>query len=294
LLRFFVSLYDHFLMKISRVLPLLLAAPLALASCSKDNESSSSDSPKLQVRLMDAPGDYQNVVLDVRQIEVHLKEESNPDGWQLLPFQAQTINILEYVNGKSALLVDTDFAPGDLKEIRLLLGPDSYVIGRDGQRYELKTPSGQTSGVKLKLNNATLRERETFQLLLDFDVAKSIVERGNWKAGNDKKERYLLKPVIRVVAQDIRGGLRGTVTPAAALPQILAIRSSITVPDTFSTAADASGAFQLSSLPSGTYRVQFFPSTTAPANQPAYKVVTRTGVTVANDQVTEMGQISVN
>lgn len=281
-------------MNLSRLFPLLLAAPIALASCSKDNDSSSATSSKLQVRMTDAPGDYQQVVLDVRQIEVHLKEDTNPDGWQVLPFQAQTINILEYVNGRSALLVDTDFAPGDLKEVRLVLGPDSYVIGRDGQRYDLKTPSGQTSGVKLKLDKATLREKETFQLLLDFDVAKSIVERGNWKPGNDKKERYLLKPVVRVLAQDIRGGLRGTITPAAALPQVLAIRSSITVPDTFSTAADASGAFQLSSLPSGTYRVQFYPSTTAPANQPAYKVVTRTGVTVTNDQVTDLGQVSVN
>lgn len=280
-------------MNISRLLPLLLAAPIVLAGCSKDN-ASSVNSSKLEVRLTDAPGDYQNVVLDVRQVEVHIKDESNPDGWQVLPFQAQSLNILEYVNGRSALLVSTDFAPGDLKEIRLILGPDNYVIGRDGQRYDLKTPSGQTSGVKLKLDKATLRERETFQLLLDFDVAKSIVERGNWKPGNEKKERYLLKPVVRVIAQDIRGGLRGTVTPAAALPQILAIRSSITVPDTFSTAADASGAFQLSSLPSGTYRVQFFPSTAAPANQPAYKVVTRTGVPVTNDQVTDLGQVSVN
>lgn len=280
-------------MKLTRLLPLALVAPLALASCNNDNDSPAGSS-KLEVRLMDAPGDFRNVVLDVRQIEVHLKETNDPEGWQVLPFRAQTINVLEYVNGKSALLVSTDFAPGDLKEIRLVLGPDSYVIGRDGQRYDLKTPSGQTSGVKLKLDKATLQERQTFQLLLDFDVAKSIVERGNWKPGNDKKERYLLKPVIRVVAQDVAGGLRGTVSPAAALPQVLAIRSSITVPDTFSTAADASGAYQLSGIPSGTYRVEFFPSTTAPTGQPAYRTVTRTGITVTNNQVTELGATSLN
>lgn len=277
-------------MKVARLLPFALLTGLALAGCNKDSE----DNSKLQVRLMDAPGDFQGVVLDVRQIEVHLKEENNPEGWQTLPFQAQAINVLEYVNGRSALLVDTDFAPGDLKEIRLILGPDSYVIGRDGLRYDLKTPSGQTSGVKLKLDRVSLRTRETFQLLLDFDVAKSIVERGNWRPGNDRKERYLLKPVIRVVAQDIRGGLRGTATPAAARPQVLAIRQSITVPDTFSTAADAaSGTFQLSALPSGTYRVELHPSTTAPAGQPAYRVVTRTA-TVTNDNLTEMGSIPMN
>ncbi|UOQ98120.1 DUF4382 domain-containing protein [Hymenobacter sp. 5317J-9] len=277
-------------MKITRLFPLACAALLGLASCSKDSDGNTS---KLEVRLMDAPGDFRSVVLDVRQIEVHLKEEKDPDGWKTLGFTPQAVNVLEYVNGRSALLVSEDFAPGDLKEIRLILGPDSYVIGTDGQRYDLKTPSGQTSGVKLKLDKASLRERQTYQLLLDFDVAKSIVERGNWRPGNDKKERYLLKPVIRVVAQDLRAGIRGTVTPAAARPQVLAIRSTILGPDTVSTSADASGAYQLTDLAAGTYRVEFFPSTTAPVGQPTYRTAVRTGVVVTNDQITDLGAVSV-
>ncbi|MFY7782370.1 MAG: hypothetical protein ACOVQI_14620, partial [Tagaea sp.] len=61
-------------------------------------------------------------------------------GWRLRAHQAA---LLDHARaGRSALLVNTDFAAGDLKEIRLVLGPDSYVIGRDGQRYDLKTPSG--------------------------------------------------------------------------------------------------------------------------------------------------------
>jgi hypothetical protein len=225
---------------------------------------------------------------------VHLKDEGDPDGWKTLGFSPQAINVLDYVNGRSALLVSDDFAPGDLKEIRLILGPNSYVVGRDGQQYDLKTPSGQTTGEKLKLEKATLKQRETFQLLLDFDVAKSIVERGNWKPGNDKKERYLLKPVIRVVAQDLRGGIVGTVSPAAARPQILAIRSTILGPDTVSTSADASGAYQIGGLPAGTYRVEYYPSATSPTNQPVYRSVIRTGITVVNDQVTSLGTTSLN
>ncbi|WP_426058310.1 DUF4382 domain-containing protein [Hymenobacter sp. B1770] len=264
---------------------------MSLASCSKDSDGNTA---KLEVRMTDAPGDFHQVVLDVRQIEVHSNEEQDKDGWKNLSFTPQTLNILEYVNGKSALLVKQDFAPGDLKEIRLVLGPDSYVIGRDDQRYDLKTPSGQTSGVKLKLDKTTLRDGETYQLLLDFDVAKSVVERGTWRTGNDRKERYLLKPVIRVMTQEVRGGLSGTVTPAAARPQVLAIRSTILGPDTVSTSADASGAFQLGALPAGTYRVEFFPSTSAPTGQPAYRNVTRTGVVVTNDNVTNMGTTSLN
>lgn len=281
-------------MKKYHLLTLAGTALLGLAGCSKNSSDDMGTNAKLEVRLTDAPGNFRGVVLDVRQIEVHLKEENDPSGWQTLGFTPQAVNVLDYVNGKSALLVNTDFAPGDLKEIRLILGPNSYVLGTDGQRYDLKTPSGQTSGVKLKLEKATLRQRETFQLLLDFDVARSIVERGGWKAGNDQKERYLLKPVIRVVAQDLKGGLRGTVNPAASQPQVLAIRSSIVGPDTVSTYADASGAFQLGGLPAGTYQVQFFPTVAAPTGQPAYKNIVRTGVTVTNDQVTDLGVTAVN
>lgn len=290
LLILYLSLQYQY-MKLRTLLPLAVLSTLAFTGCNKDDESSSS---KLEVRLMDAPGDFQSVVLDVQQIEINLKDESAPEDWKLLPFQAQTINVLDYVNGRSALLVSTDFEPDALKEIRLKLGPNSYVIGRDGQRYDLKTPSGQSSGVKLKLDNVTVREGEKFQLLLDFDVAKSIVERGSWKPGNDKKERYLLKPVIRVVAQELRASLQGKVDPAAAKPQVLAIRSSITPADTFSTATDAtSGAFLFTGLPSGTYRVEFFPTTTAPTGQPAYKNVVKPGITIVNDQVKDLGTVSL-
>lgn len=73
-----------------------VAAPLLLASCSNtDNGDDALSANTLEVRLTDAPGDFRAVVLDVRQIEIHQQEESNPDGWQLLPFQAQPINVLE-------------------------------------------------------------------------------------------------------------------------------------------------------------------------------------------------------
>lgn len=260
---------------------LALGAMLSLTGCGNDNDNSGQ--AKLQIRLTDAPGDFRAVTLDVRSIELHLKPENDPNGWQTLPFTPQTLNVLEYVNGRSALLVDTDFDPGTPQEIRLVLGPNNTVTNRNGQTYALKTPSGQSSGVKLKLQNVNLAAGQSYQLLLDFDVAKSIVERGN---GNNPNERYLLKPVIRVVAQDLNGAIRGTVSPAAAQPQVLAIRSSITMPDTFSTMADASGAYQLLSLPAGTYTVKYFPTATAPTGQAAYREATRTGISVTNNATT--------
>jgi Domain of unknown function (DUF4382) len=87
-------------MKITRLLPFAALATLALASCSKSEDAANTS--KLEVRLMDAPGDFQRVVLDVRQIEVHLKDDGDPDGWKALNFSPQAINVLDYVNGRSA------------------------------------------------------------------------------------------------------------------------------------------------------------------------------------------------
>ena len=73
-------------MTLTRLLPFTCLALLGLASCSKESDSNGAESSKLEVRLMDAPGDFRSVVLDVRQIEVHLKKEKDAEKRQTLTF----------------------------------------------------------------------------------------------------------------------------------------------------------------------------------------------------------------
>jgi hypothetical protein len=72
----------------------------------------------------------------------------------------------------------------------------------------------------------------------------------------------------------------------AAQPLVLAIRTSATPNDTLSTTADAAGGFLIRAVPAGTYRVEF--QTALP-----YRNATRTGVNVTNDQITDLGSVSV-
>ena len=81
------------------------------------------------------------------------------------------------------------------------------------------------------------------------------------------------------------GGIRGVVTPAAARPLVMAIRTSVNPNDTLSTTADAAGAFLVRGVPAGTYRVEF--RTASP-----YRDATRS-VAVANDQITDLGSVSL-
>ncbi|OUJ76225.1 DUF4382 domain-containing protein [Hymenobacter crusticola] len=276
-------------MHVSRALlsSFTLASMTLLASCGKDKDSDS-NMAKMEVRLTDAPGDYKAVTLDVRGVEVNVKgDDVDPQGWQILTLlKPGAYDVMSFTNGNSALLTSADFPVGRISQVRLKLGDNNFVTTKDGQTYDLKIPSGQTSGVKLKVN-ADLTRNVTYALVLDFDVAKSIVERGSWKPGSDKKERFLLKPVIRTVANAVAGGIKGMVAPAEAKPTILAIRTSTTPNDTVSTTSDATGGFLMRGLPAGTYRVEF--KTVSP-----YKNAVATPITVTNDQISSLATVKLD
>lgn len=264
-------------MRFSHLLPLTAAAALALAGCSKENDGASAGSSKLEVRLTDAPGDYKAVNLDVQQVQVHVSDDDKEEGWQSLNLlKPGIINVMDFTNGNSALLTSADFPAGKISQIRLILGDKNTLTLRDGSTQPLKTPSGQTSGVKLKIN-AELVSNVTYQLVLDFDVAKSIVAKGNGTYG--------LKPVIRTITTAVAGGIRGTVKPADARPVVMAIRTSATPNDTLSTTADGSGAFLLRGVPAGTYRVELQAGVAGSA--------TINPVAVSNDQITSVGEVTL-
>jgi hypothetical protein len=267
-------------MKITHAFPFAAAALLALAGCSKStSDDASTGMSKFEVRLTDAPGDYKAVNLDVQQVQIHVSDDDKEEGWQTLALlHPGLINVMDYTNGNSVQLTSgVELPAGKISQIRLILGDNNTLTLRDGSVVPLKTPSGQQSGVKLKIDAELVRD-VTYQLTLDFDVAKSIVAKGNGG--------YNLKPVIRTVTTAVAGGIRGTVTPAAARPVVLAIRTSATPNDTLSTTADATGGFLIRAVPAGTYRVEF------QAGLP-YHSATRTGVTVTKDQITDLGSVSV-
>ncbi len=275
----------HILLKNPAILALLAATALSLAACNKkdsDTTTGSATGPaKMEVRLTDSPGDFREVNIDVRNVQIHVSDDNTASGWQDMTLVRPGIyNLLSLVNGNSALLTSADFPAGRISQLRLILGPDNTVVTRDGETYPLKVPSGGESGLKLKIN-ADLTANVTYQLLLDFDVAKSVKDHG----GSNRNEKFKLKPVIRTIDTAVAGGLRGTVAPAAARPNIMAIRTTAPI-DTFSTYPDATGAFLLRGLPAGTYRVEF-------ASPAPYQDVTRS-VTVPIDRIADMGSIDVN
>ena len=78
----------------------------------------------------------------------------------------------------------------DLKEIRLVLNDDgNYLMSSDQSVHDLKTPSGQSSGFKIKFSSPVhIVAGAMYELDLKLDLGSQIVEAG---------KKCLLKPVVK-------------------------------------------------------------------------------------------------
>jgi len=250
-----------------KVAGFLLLSVIWLA-CSEDNQQA-----KLEVRLTDAPGDYQEVNIDIQEVQIHASEGEQSGGWQSLEISKGVYNLLDFTNGLDTLLGSVELPAGRVSQIRLILG-DNNTIKDNGQLYELSTPSAQQSGLKLNVQ-ATLTEGITYTILLDFDVARSIVKTGN--------SAYKLKPVIRTITEATSGAIEGTVSIPQSTPAVYAIHDQDTVGTSF---ANDLGKFMIKGVPAGTYTVSFAPAT-------GYAIQDIAGVVVTTGSVTKVGVVTV-
>jgi hypothetical protein len=170
-------------MKTTYFLALALIGALGISTGCKKKEGTS----QMTVKMVDAPGDFQQVNVEVLQVQVH----HSGQGWINLPTVAGIYDLLTLQNDVSATLVNAGTLPsGDLQQLRLVLGDENNVMV-DSLYYPLATPSAQQSGLKINLNS-NFAPNTQYELVLDFDAEQSIVTQGNGS--------YSLKPVIRVLS----------------------------------------------------------------------------------------------
>ena len=246
-------------------------------SCSDDdsNNTPSQGTSTISVKLMDRPGDYEHVYVDVVDVRVKLNDASDDDNWvSLEAINTGVYDLLELTGGINVLLVDDFVVPsGTLNQIRLVLGNDNSIV-IDGKTFPLNTPSAQQSGLKIQVNE-TLEPNIAYTFLLDFDVDESIVVAGN--SGNIN-----LKPVIRASVEAQSGALSGSITPMDFQTEITATNGIETV----SSYADVDGNFVLVGLTEGTYTVTVTPD---PASGLPIQIIE--DVEIAVGSTTELGVI---
>lgn len=247
---------------------------LSLVSCSKEDKSSSGKA-RLEVYLTDDPANYDQVVIDVKDVQINLSTDSS-DKWQSLStVKAGSYDLLRLVNDDDTLLGNSDIGTGTLEQMRLVLGPNNYVV-INGQNIPLETPSAQQSGLKLNIHQ-NITSGVLYTITLDFDAAKSIVKTGN--------NKYILKPVIRTVFNAVGGSIKGFVLPDTVTTAVYAIHSPDTVASTFT---GSNGGYLLKGIAAGTYTLSFVP------NDTTFKTETKAGVAVTTGNVTVVDTVHLH
>lgn len=233
----------------------LMLATAALAVVAACGGGGSSSTGTLRVALTDNPAcGYDEVVVTVSAVRVHASDAADNDpGWQTIAVDPPlTIDLLDYMNGALIDLGQTSVPAGSYSKLRLVLDANSgasanrnWVVlsSAPGVKVPLKTPSGQTSGLKINVG-LDVQPNGLTDVVLDFDACKSVVVAGS-------SGQYLLKPVLRAL-QRVETGVVGEVSVAAAAAgagvslQQNGVVMRATVPE-------ATGAFKLQPVEPGDY-----------------------------------------
>jgi len=195
----------------------VITVAVIAAACGASSSTGAADMGTLQVQLTDAPFSTDSVSrvdifvvrIDAKQAESDSTEaargasddSASTGGWTTIATPKAKIELLALRNGVSTILGDKSVTAGSYRSFRLIIDPaQSSVTLKNGtvltstSSPSVSFPSAARSGIKIELDQPiTVGAAATTKVLIDFDVAKSFVLRGNSLAQNG----LLFKPVIR-------------------------------------------------------------------------------------------------
>lgn len=160
-----------------------IAITMFIVGCTKDELNNG----KLKVRMTDAPADFTEVNIDLKEVQVHY---ANNNGWMTLNTNAGIYNLLDLQNDVSVVIANPQNLPvGKITQMRLILGLQNSVTTTDSTIYPLKLSSQDETGLKI-VTPFNILSNKTAEILIDFDAEKSVVVEGDTS--------FRLKPVIKI------------------------------------------------------------------------------------------------
>lgn len=246
------------------ILTTIVLGLFLMVACNNDNDMQpiTDGYGKINVYLTDAPFPIDLVsqtIVTIDSVEIRKQGSDTTDAsFTTILEDDFEIDLLTLSNGITEQLAAVELEAGSYDMMRMYVS-ESTVILEDGTEFDLKIPSGSSSGLKVKIEPAlTVNSGETTDVLLDFDVSKSFVVKGNWKGGDIKGFNF--KPVVRCVLLDRAGRIEGTVSDTAnvLLPNsAVNLWTEVNTMDEDSlittTFTDPMGEYQIIGIPEGTY-----------------------------------------
>lgn len=222
------------------ILTIAMSGVLGLAGCGGGSDGPEGDG-RLSLSITDAPvDDVDSVVIQFSGVAFK-RAGSAPEVVQNLTPSPRQLDLLQYQEGRAALLLDQVTLPaGSYEWVRLIVDNepsvrDSYLMLANGQECELRVPSGAESGLKLN-RGFTLAAEGSIALTIDFDLRKSLhAPPGQQGSTPTCTQAYLLRPTLRIVDDANVGAIAGTVdsalVPTDCLPKVYVFSGADAVSD---------------------------------------------------------------
>ena len=197
----------------------LIALGLTVSACDSAGDGATT---QLSIRMTDAPFPFdmvESVDVTITKIELLAAEDdddasndtSNTEGVRdrivLFDGAPVALNLLDLRDGVDTLLVNrfTIPADGSYNRLRIFVGDDATVTFNEasgGEVYDLKLPSAQQSGIKVKLPAYDAADLDdVVDVLVDFNVERSFVSRGT--PGTANFNGFIFKPVLELESFEV-------------------------------------------------------------------------------------------
>jgi len=200
------SFKDHVEGKMTQITKYLLL--LFWIGCAGENSTSKGEKVQknldvkniqgnFRLSLTDALNDtFESIMIVLKEVKIHSGTDENA-GWLDIATDTKEIDLLKLQVGVSKILGDATQKEGTYNQLRLVIEKVEPKL-KEGEKGELKIPSGAQTGLKINLN-LEVKANSKYVVVLDFNAEESIKEKGNGNAKNEKiPERFMLNPVIKV------------------------------------------------------------------------------------------------
>lgn len=258
--------------KINSLFSLFLFSALIWSCKEFDN------SPKalVNVLLIDAPAQWDSVIVEIQGVELELVPDGREGEIQklFLPYESgdKQVDISQLVGGTVLPVARSEMKLGQITGITLRLGPENSLF-LDEDRYPLELPDGNTD--YFQTLEIDLEQGISYDVILDFDLEKSI------QVTNPNPLTLDFNPTISAYSGIGRGDLTGTTSPTDLRPVLYAIKAA----DSVSTHTKSTGNF-LFRLDPGIYTVFIDPKDNGYNPDTLFNVEIKTGKITSLDRIT--------
>ena len=154
----------------------------------------------------------ESATVTINKIEIGNAGPNDTSAFIVLSKDTVTFDLMQLRNGITQELINLDIPQGNYDMIRLYVTQASLKIKDQPVEYKVKVPSGSQTGIKILIApSLTIEGGLTSELILDFDLARSFVMRGNM-SHSAGVNGFIFKPVIKAINNSTAGRIEGVVT----------------------------------------------------------------------------------